>query len=140
MNKAFLSGRLAAEPELRYTQSGKTVCQLRLAVDDGFGENKKTVFVPVVVWDKQADSCANYLTKGQAAIVEGRIQVRQYEAKDGTKRTATEVVAQRVEFGAKPRGTQGSDTPQGSTRREESAEQMGWQFRGEDVPDEEIPF
>ena len=135
MNIFVGAGRLASDPEVKYTQSGKAVCQFRLAIDDGYGENKKTNFIPIVVWGKQAESCANCLTKGQNAIIEGRIQVRQYEAKDGTKRTATEVVSRHVEFGAKPRGAQ-QEEQQGT----QQPEQQGWDFRGTPVPDEDIPF
>lgn len=134
MNKAIVSGRLTGAPELRYTQRGTAVCSFRIAVDDGYGENKKTNFIPVIVWDKQAEACGNNLIKGQSVIVDGRIQVRQYEVND-QKRTSTEVVAQHVEFGAKPRGAQGQ---QGG--KQGKPEQQGWEFRGDPFPDEEIPF
>ena len=128
MNKFIGSGRLAKEPDCRYTQSGKAVCQLILAMDDGWGENKKTTFLPVVVWDKMGEACGNNLVKGQAVVVEGRMSVRSYEAHDGSKRYTTEVIAQHVEFGAKPKGLSAA------------SESSPGGFGGEDVQDEEIPF
>lgn len=99
MNKIFLMGRLSKDPEVRYTQSGKVVCNFNLAVDEGFGENKNTIFVPIVVWGKTAEMCGNNLTKGRRIVIQGRIQIRNYEAKDGSgKRYVTEVVAEIIYF------------------------------------------
>lgn len=103
MNKFFGSGRLAKEPECRYTQSGKAVCTFTLAISEGYGDKARTTFLPVVVWDKMGEACAKNLCKGQSVVVEGRVSVRDYE-KDGSKRYVTEIVAQSVEFGAKPKG------------------------------------
>lgn len=101
MNKVVLIGRLTKDPELRFTPgSGAAVTTLTLAVDK---YNTKTGqreadFVPVVVWGKQAESTANYMSKGSQMAISGRIQTRNYEAKDGTKRYVTEVVATEVQF------------------------------------------
>lgn len=103
MNKFIGSGRLAKEPECRYTSSGKAVCTFTLAISEGYGDKARTTFLPVIVWDKQGEACANNLVKGQSVVVEGRVTVRDYE-KDGSKHYVTEIVAQSVEFGAKPRG------------------------------------
>ena len=101
MNKIILIGRLTRDIELRYTNSGNAVANFTLAVDRPFtnqqGE-KETDFVNIVVWKKQAENCANYLLKGSKVAVEGRLQIRKYEDKEGIKRTAAEVVADRVEF------------------------------------------
>ncbi|NMB12366.1 MAG: single-stranded DNA-binding protein [Firmicutes bacterium] len=101
LNRVILIGRLTADPELRYTQSGTAVTNFRLAVDRPFtnqsGE-READFIPIVVWDKQAENCANYLNKGRLVAVDGRIQVRSYDAQDGTRRWVTEVVAQDVRF------------------------------------------
>ena len=131
MNKFIGSGRLAKDPECRYTQSGKAVTTFTLAMDDGWGENKKPTFLPIVVWDKAAEACANNLVKGQAVVVEGRTSVRSYEAQDGSKRWVTEVVAQHVEFGAKPKGYDSGENYQ------DGYDQNGF---GPTIPDEEIPF
>ncbi len=101
LNRVILIGRLVADPELRYTQSGTAVTNFRLAVDRSFtnqsGE-READFIPIVVWDKQAETCANYLNKGRLVAVDGRLQVRSYDAQDGSRRWVTEVVAQDVRF------------------------------------------
>lgn len=101
LNKAILIGRLTADPELRYTQSGTAVANFRIAVDRPYtnqtGE-RETDFIPIVVWDKLAENCANFLAKGRLVAIDGRIQVRSYDAQDGTRRWVTEVVANDVRF------------------------------------------
>lgn len=110
LNKVFLIGNLTRDPELRYTPSGAAVANLGLAVNrrytNGQGEAKEDVaFLTVVVWQKQAEAVAQYLTKGSPALVEGRLQTRTWETKDGEKRSTVEVVAERVQFlGRKPEG------------------------------------
>ena len=100
MNKAILFGRLTKDVDLRTTPSGRSVAMLTLAIDrpmtkDG---NKEADFIPVVLWGKTAEAVARYVHKGQRLLVEGRIQVRSYDGKDGQKRYATEVVADKAEF------------------------------------------
>lgn len=101
MNKVILMGRLTKDPEVRYTQTAKVVCQFTLAIDRPFtnqaGE-KEADFVKVVVWGKIGEACGNNLSKGKRALVDGRIQIRTYDAKDGTKRWVTEVIAAHVTF------------------------------------------
>lgn len=128
MNKVVLIGRLARDPEVRYTQSGKAVTSFTLAVDRRVRKDvdaqQTADFIPVVAWDKLAEICGNYLAKGRRTAVEGHIQVRSYEAKDGAKRYATEVIAENVEFlGDKGAG---DNTSQG--------------YGGTPVSDEMIPF
>lgn len=101
MNRIILLGRLVRDPEVRYTNTGKVVCQFTIAVDRPFtGQEgqKEADFIPVVIWGKQAETLGNNLTKGQRVLVEGRLQIRGYEAKDGTKRYVTEVISDRFEF------------------------------------------
>lgn len=94
MNKVTLIGRMTKDPELKYTPGkGTAVTTLTLAIDNGYGENKKTDFINIVVWGKSAESVANYTHKGSKIAVDGRIQTRSYDAKDGSKRYVTEVVA-----------------------------------------------
>ena len=107
MNHWVGIGRLTRDPEVRYTQSGKAVCRFTLAIDDGWGEKKKTYFIPVTCWEKLAEACGNNLVKGQKVAVMGTLTQRTYE-KDGEKRYAYEVLAREVEFGEKARGAQGS--------------------------------
>jgi len=103
MNKVILVGRLSQDPEVRYTKTEKAVASFSLAVDDGWGDNKKTYFVPIVAWDKLAEICGNNLSKGQRALIDGKLQIRSYEDKDGQKRRVTEVIAQNIEFLEKKR-------------------------------------
>lgn len=96
LNRIVLIGRLTKDPELRYTQSGKAVCTFTLAVDRRF--EKQTDFINIVVWNKMGETCANYMSKGKLAAVDGELHIRSYETKDGRKATATEVVADQVRF------------------------------------------
>lgn len=112
MNKFIGIGRLTKDPELRYTPSGVAVANFTLAINgdrkNSQGE-RETTYIPCVAWGKTAENCANYIGKGSLVAVEGRIQVRTYEAKDGGKRWATEVVAGAVHFLDK-RGERAADT------------------------------
>ena len=101
MNKVFLIGRLTRDPELRYTGNNTPVASFSLAVNRNFtnqqGE-READFINIVVWRKQAENVKNYLSQGSQVAVEGRLQTRNYEDKDGQKRYVTEVVADNVEF------------------------------------------
>ena len=102
LNKIFLMGRLTRDPELRRTQSGTAVTSFSLAVDRDFkGQNgeKETDFIDVVAWRNTAEFVSKFFTKGRMAIVEGRLQIRDYTDRDGNKRRAAEVVADNVYFG-----------------------------------------
>ena len=115
MNKVTLIGRLTKDPELKYTPGqGTAVTTINLAVDRRFtkDEKKEADFIPVVIWGKQAESTAQYVSKGKLIGIAGRIQTRSYEAKEGGKRYVTEVVAEEVQFlewGEKPQGNSNSD-------------------------------
>ena len=99
MNKIIITGRLTREPEVRYTQNGKAVAGFTVAVDKYVGQGEKSAdFIPVVAWDKLAEICGNNLGKGSKILVEGRLQIRDYETKEGQKRRIAEIVAQNVEF------------------------------------------
>lgn len=101
LNKIFIMGRLTRDPELRRTQSGTAVTSFSLAVDRDFksqsGE-KETDFIDVVAWRNTGEFAAKYLAKGRMAAVEGRIQVRDWQDKDGNRRKSVEVVADNVYF------------------------------------------
>lgn len=131
MNKVIIVGRLTRDPEVRYTQTGKAVASFSVAVDSGFGDKKRADFIPVVVWDKLAEVCGNNLTKGRRVLVEGRLQIRDYE-KDGQKRRAAEVIAQNVEF-LDAKVTPASQPPKDDV---DHAGAMGTEV----FPEEEIPF
>jgi len=109
LNRVLLTGRLAADPELRYTQSGRAVVNFRIAVNsrrmnpDTQTWEEETTFVPIVAWGKQAENCAAYLQKGRLVAVDGRLRIRSFETQDGERRRIAEVVAQSVHFlGPKP--------------------------------------
>jgi single-strand DNA-binding protein len=102
MNKVVLIGRLTKDPELKFTPgTGTAVATFTLAVDRRLPNKsgqREADFVPIVVWGKQAESTANYMSKGKLMGVSGRIQTRSYDAKDGIKRYVTEIVAEEVQF------------------------------------------
>lgn len=144
MNKVVLIGRLTKDPELKFTPgNGNAVATFTLAVDrrlpnkDGVREAD---FVPIVVWGKQAESTANYMSKGKLMGVSGRIQVRSYDAKDGTKRYVTEVVADEVQFlewgGNKPQA--GREEYGSNTVRSMNEPDMGADITP--IDDGDIPF
>ncbi len=101
-NKVILIGNLTRDPELRYTPGGAPVASFGLAVNRRFrqgDEQKEEVcFVDIVVFGKQAEPCGQYLSKGQAAVIDGRLQFRQWETEEGQRRSKHEVVAQSVTF------------------------------------------
>jgi len=116
VNKVILLGRLGQDPELKYTPGGMAVCTLRLAtneywVDKSGQKQEKTEWHSVVVWGKQAEHCNQYLAKGRQVFVEGRLQTRSWDAKDGTKRYATEVNASTVQFIDGQKGASNGDAP-----------------------------
>lgn len=137
MNKCILIGYLASDPESRTTQSGIAQCSFRLAVQRRFksanGE-READFIQIVCWRQTAENCARYLTKGSRAAVEGSIQTRSYTAQDGTKRYATEVIADAVEFLSTREAGASSAAPE----RTEPTHQMG--FQELDIDDPELPF
>jgi single-strand DNA-binding protein len=103
VNKVILIGNLGRDPELRYTQSQTPVCQLSLATTRAYTNRnnervEETEWHRVVVWGKQAEFCNQYLTKGRQVYIEGRLQTRSWDDKDGNKRYSTEVVADTVQF------------------------------------------
>lgn len=114
LNNIVLIGRLTRDPELRTTKDGTSVTSFTLAVNRPFSKDGKNEadFVPVVVWRKAAESCAKYLVKGSLAAAAGRLQIRSYEDKEGTKRTVAEVVADSVRFLDKKNGSAPSVSPE----------------------------
>ena len=102
LNKITCQGRLCAVPELKHTESGKAVTNFTLAVDRDHNRDE-TDFIDVVAWNGTAEFVSKYFRKGSMCIVSGRLQMRKYEAKDGTNRTAYEIVADSVYFGESKR-------------------------------------
>lgn len=136
MNKCILIGRLTRDPELRYTQSGTPVCSSSLAVRRPTARDGETDadFINLVVWGVVGENLAKYMVKGGQIAVEGRIQVSNYQDKDGVKRWKTEVVASSVEFLGNPRQEQASSSP--APMQQPSQQQFGYevQFNDEDLP------
>jgi len=104
LNSVQLIGRLVADPELRYTQKGAPVCDFRIASSRRYknretGEQQEeTLFINVVAWRRQAELANDFLKKGSAVLIEGRLRSRQWESAQGEKRSAIEVVARRIQF------------------------------------------
>ncbi len=129
LNKVILIGRLTRDPELRYTPTtGAAVVTFSLAVDRP-GKDKGADFINVKVWEKQAEACAQYLSKGRLVAVVGRLEIRPYE-KDGQKRTFTEVVAEQVKF-------LGGGNKEGGTSERQDAHEFP---REVNLEDDDIPF
>ena len=119
LNRIILMGRLTRDPELRRTSSGTAVTSFSLAVDRDFksqsGE-KETDFIDIVAWRNTAEFVSKYFTKGRMAVVEGRLQIRDWTDKDGNKRRSAEIVADSVYFGDSKRD--GGDTVQSEPQSE----------------------
>lgn len=137
MNHIVISGRLAKDPEVRYTQTGKVVTQIVVAVDKFSGGEKSAIFVNCVFWERQAEFVGNYFVKGQQIIVEGSLNIRSYDANDGSKRYITEIEGRRAEFC----GTRGNSTnPEEKAQQTPNAPQSAPQPSGFEYMGEEIPF
>lgn len=140
LNKVFLQGRLTADPELRHTTNGVAMASFRLAVDRDFKDKetgeRKADFVSVVAWRQTAEFVSRFFTKGRMAIVEGKLQTRDYTDRDGNRRFVTEVVADNVYFGDSKKDDHGEAT---NRQRYEAAAAPEAQF--EEIGDEEeLPF
>jgi len=115
INRVVLVGNLTRDPELRHTPSGTSVCKLRIAVnsrqkDSSTGEwGEKPNYFDVTVWGNQGESCARFLSKGRPVAVDGRLDWREWEAQDGSKRQAVEIIADTVQFLGSPQGAGGGD-------------------------------
>ena len=114
LNCVTLMGRLTADPEVRTTTTGKSVCTFSIAVDRSFaraGEQRQTDFITIVAWENQANFISRYFAKGSMIAIQGSIQTRNYEDKNGNKRTAFEVLAREVSFCGSKAETGTSVTP-----------------------------
>lgn len=125
LNRCILIGRLVADPQLRYTQSGIAVTSFTLAVDRPFtnqsGE-READFIDIVTWRKLAETCANHLNKGRLVAVDGRLQIRSYDDSNGIRRKAAEIVAENVRFLDRPDAAAGSGTTTSSGSTSDSPE------------------
>jgi single-strand DNA-binding protein len=137
VNKVILIGNLGRDPELRYTQSGQAVVNFTLATTENWNDRssgervERTEWHRVVVWGRAAENCAKYLAKGRTVYVEGRLQTREWEDREGQKRRTTEINAQTVQFLGGQRGGGGGG-------REPAEEPSGG--ASSPPPDDDIPF
>ena len=127
LNKIFIMGRLTRDPELRRTQTGTPVASFSLAVDRDFKDKstgeRTTDFIDVVAWRQTGEFVSRYFTKGRMAVVEGRLQIRDWTDKDGNKRRSAEVVADQVYFGDSKRDGDGGGFSSGYSQGGSAA---GW--------------
>ena len=145
LNKAFIIGRLTADPQLRSTKSGQSVSAFSVATNrvwnDKNGQKQEEVeFHNIVVWGKQAETASKFLLKGQMVLIEGRIQTRSYEDKSGQKKYATEIVADRVQFGPKAGGGGGGSDFKRSEKKPEPEVEIPTINIDEDIKEEDLPF
>ncbi|KKM75019.1 hypothetical protein LCGC14_1394490 [marine sediment metagenome] len=140
LNQVVLIGNLTRDPELRYTPDGTPVTSFTIAVNRPFvnrqGE-READFVPIVVWRKRAETCSEYLMKGSQVAVEGRLQVRNYEDKDGIKKWVTEVVARRVDFLQRLKKQFPSQIPEEETHNEIDRVPLVEEEKENDTPSDE---
>ena len=146
VNVVVVTGNLTRDPELRHTPSGTAVCSLRLAVntrrkDGATGEwTEKPNYFDITVWGNQGENCAQYLAKGRPVAIDGRLEWREWEAQDGSKRQAVEVIADTVQFlGGRGEGESGGGggnqfVPAGATAGVDA------DFGGGSGADDDIPF
>lgn len=112
-NKIILAGNVSSDVEMRYTPSNKPVTSFNVAINEGYGENQKTLFVRVTCWDKLAETVAQYLEKGQGVLIEGRLAAaRAFARKDGELAASNEITAFSVQFGQKSSKSAGNGTQQ----------------------------
>ena len=150
VNKVILVGRLTRDPEIRSTSSGQTVASVGLATnsywtDKGGQKQERTEFHNIVLWGRLAEIAGQYLTKGQEAYFEGRLQTRTYTGKDGAERRATEVVVENMQLGSRPRGgaaVSSTFTPAESkpAPAEEQIPTINLDEEQEEVKIEDVPF
>ncbi len=156
LNKVLLVGNLTRDPELRYTPSGVPVATLRLAVNTFFkdksGEKRSdTCYINVVTWNKQAELCTQYLSKGRRIFVEGKLQSRSWERDNGERRSIIEIRADRIQFIGSPANRQASsspapfgvDSPDVSPAQDEQFDDFVGSMEieaGEPTSDDDLPF
>ena len=145
VNKVILIGNLGRDPELRYTQNGQPVANFSLATSENWtdktsGEKvEKTEWHRVVVWGRTAEHCSQYLSKGRSVYIEGRLQTRDWEDKEGQKRSTTEVNALTVQFLGGPRG-QGAGESSPSAGESSSGGSFEGGSGAPPAPGDDVPF
>lgn len=140
LNKVILMGRLTSDPELKHTQSGTPVISFAIAVDRNYGKEKQTDFIDVVAWRNTAEFISKYFSKGRMIVIDGAIQTRMFEDRNGSKRIITEVVAGNVDFGEPKREPMKPEElitiSQKGASQEETFSDNGYS----DTDDDDLPF
>lgn len=136
LNKAFIVGRVTKDPELKSTNSGQSVTSFSMATnrtwtDKAGAKQEEATFHNIVAWGRLAEIITQYSKKGSELLVEGHLQTRQWTAKDGTKRQTTEIVAESIQLGARP---------QGSQRGAEKADTAGQEAELDTIQAGDLPF
>ncbi len=140
INRVVLVGNLTRDPELRHTPSGTAVCKLRIAVNtrqkDAQGNwGDKPNYFDVTVWGNQGESCAQFLAKGRPVAIDGRLDWREWDAQDGTKRQAVEIIADTVQFlGSREVGAEGGNQFVPAAAAAESTADFGPAGADDDIP------
>jgi single-strand DNA-binding protein len=142
VNKVILIGNLGRDPELRYTQSGQAVANFTLATTETWnkregGREERTEWHRIVAWGRTAELCAQYLSKGRTVYVEGRLQTREWENREGQKQKTTEIVALSVQFLGGPRGGGQSGVAESGGGSDPGAPEPG---ESDPPPGDEVPF
>lgn len=150
MNKVFFSGNLTRDPEVRYTQAGKAYARMGIAVRRQFSKDKDAVdFFNLVAWEKTAEFCGRYMTKGTRVLVEGRLQTSNYENKDGVKVNSVEILVDNIEFAGAKRAEDVNDSSHSKRSDDDSYSERrpsappkkdddGW--GGEPIDPDDTPF
>ncbi|MBI5197413.1 MAG: single-stranded DNA-binding protein [Nitrospirae bacterium] len=142
-SKVILLGNLTRDPEIRYMPSGTAVAAFALAINRKFRQGQdlreEVSFIDVVVFGKQAENCGQYLNKGDAVLIDGRLQQRRWESDDGQKRTKLEVVAQNVQFMPKRPGSGGAPAPGGPGTARSDEKEPTETYGGVEL-EEDVPF
>lgn len=145
VNKVMLIGRLGQDPELRYAQSGLPIANFNIATDESYTDSEgnrveKAEWHRIVVFQRSAEACNNYLKKGSLVYIEGSLQTRKWQAQDGTDRWTTEVKAQRVQFlDSKKDGQSQQEKSQGQNSQQQN-ENAGPSFPSEANGMDDVPF
>nr|WP_278430304.1 single-stranded DNA-binding protein [Brevibacillus laterosporus] len=138
LNRVILIGRLTKDPDMKYTPNGVAVTTFTIAVDrrfSGQSGEKETDFIGIVAWRQLADLCTNYLRKGKQCAVEGRLQTRSYDNKEGKKVFVTEVIADNVQF----LSSQASE-PSGNKKSDSSNDSFADTGKPINISDDDLPF
>ena len=144
LNRTQLIGRLGRDPELRYTQDGVALARLAVAThetwkDDQGQKQERTEWHRIVVWGASAENCAQYLSKGRPVYIEGSLRTRQWDDKEGHKRSTTEVIAQRVQFLGSPNDRRGSSSSENTSPGFDAGSANNTPFDAGSGPDD-VPF